>query len=175
MIHHVVHMAMMGLFVSVAAPGLLLALARVAPQLDRWSVPAWVALPLFVAMHAAVTVSTAHRPIPELLATAAHVALLLSAILFWAPVLGRRQRLPDGLRAVYLYAAMPLLDLAGVWLIAVGDVTGGLSMIVGMLPMGLAAVVITWRWIVDEERRAVLDEASGLATGHVRPDGGRSI
>ena len=47
---------------------------------------------------------------------------------------------PDGLRS-------PLRDQAG-----------GLSMIVGMLPMGLAMVVITWNWIGSEERRAALAE-----------------
>jgi hypothetical protein len=31
-------------------------------------------------------------------------------------------------------------------------------MIVGMLPMGVAAVAITWNWITREERHAVLAE-----------------
>jgi hypothetical protein len=79
-------------------------------------------------------------------------------MLFWAPILGIRRRLPDAGRMLYLYVALPLLDLAGVWLVAVGDSPGGLSMIVGMLPMGAAAVVITWNWISREEHRAVLAE-----------------
>lgn len=53
---HMMHMAMMGLLVSVIAPTLLLVLARIAPQLDRWTVPAAVALPGFVLLHAAITV-----------------------------------------------------------------------------------------------------------------------
>jgi hypothetical protein len=34
-------------------------------------------------------------------------------------------------------------------------------MIVGMLPIGVAAIVVTWRWITSEERtRAAADDAS---------------
>lgn len=158
----VVHGAAMGLLVSVLAPGLLLVLGRAAPQLDRWTVPAGVTLPGFVALHAAVTVYD-QSPAPPLLEAAAHLTLLAGAMLFWAPVLGVRHRLPDAGRMVYLFAAMPPLDLAGVWLVAVGDSPTGLAMIVGMLPMGVAAVVITWNWISREERRAVLDETAAMA------------
>jgi cytochrome c oxidase assembly factor CtaG len=159
---YMLHMAAMGLLVSVAAPALLLVLTRVAPQLDRWTLPAGAALPGFVALHAAVTVYH-HSPAPPLLEGTAHLALLAGAMLFWAPVLGVRRRLPDAGRMVYLFAAMPPLDVAGVWLVAVGDSAGGLAMIVGMLPMGVAAVVITWTWISREERRAVLDETAAMA------------
>lgn len=149
----------MGLLVSVAAPVLLLVLGRAAPQLDRWSLPVGVTLPGFVVLHAAVTVYD-HSPAPLSLEAAAHMALLAGAVLFWAPVLGARRRLPDAGRMLYLFAAMPPLDLAGVWLVAVGDSAEGLSMIVGMLPMGLAAVVITWK----------LDQPRGAAGG-TRRDG----
>ncbi|HEY3691638.1 MAG TPA: hypothetical protein VGL46_15305 [Pseudonocardiaceae bacterium] len=155
---HTLHMAMMGLLVSVLAPALLVLLSRVFPQLDRWTVPAVVAWPGFVMLHAAVTVYTNRGPVPPLLDAAMHLALLAGAMLFWAPILGIRRRLPDAGRMLYLYLALPLLDLAGVWLVAVGDSPGGLSMIVGMLPMGAAAVVITWNWISREEHRAVLAE-----------------
>ncbi|MFY9808348.1 MAG: hypothetical protein WCC38_10690 [Pseudonocardiaceae bacterium] len=158
---HIVHMAMMGLLVSVLAPALLVLLSRAFPQLDRWTVPAAVALPGFVALHAAVTVYTCGGTVAPLIDTATHLALLAGAMLFWAPILGIRRRLPDAGRMLYLYVALPLLDLAGVWLVAVGDSPGGLSMIVGMLPMGVAAVAITWNWISREERRAVLAEGGG--------------
>jgi hypothetical protein len=62
-----------------------------------------------------------------------------------------------------------------VWLVAVGDSPGGLSMIVGMLPMGVAAVALTWSWISREERRAVLAEAVGGSLSTTNPAGsGRS-
>lgn len=161
MTSHLVHMAGMGLLVSVIAPGLLLVLGRAAPQLDRATVPAAAALPGFVTLHAVVTVYSAYDPVP-LLDAAAHLALLAGAMLFWAPVMWARHRLPDAGRMLYLYLAIPLLDMAGVWLVAVGDSVGGLSMIVGMLPMGVTAVVITWNWISREERRAVLGETAGM-------------
>lgn len=160
---HVAHMAAMGLLVAVVAPALVLVLSRAAPLLDRWTVPAGVALPGFVALHAAVTVWSDRGALPPLLDTAAHVALLAGAALFWAPVLGIRRRLPEAGRMLYLYTALPLLDLAGLWLVAVGDSPGGLAMISGMLPMGLVAVTITWNWISREERRTVLDETAGVA------------
>jgi cytochrome c oxidase assembly factor CtaG len=158
MAEHPLHMAMMGLLVSVLAPALLVLLRRAFPQLDRATVPAAVALPGFVTLHAAVTVYAGRGMVPPLLDTAAHLVLLVGAMLFWAPILGIRRRLPDAGRMLYLYVALPLLDLAGVWLVAAGDNAGGLSMIVGMLPMGAAAVVITWNWISREEHRAVLTE-----------------
>jgi hypothetical protein len=168
MLHHMLHMATMGLVVAVFAPALLVVLIRAFPQLERATVPAAVALPGFVVLHAAVTVFADRGPVPPLLDTAAQVALLVGAMLFWAPVLGVRRRLPDAGRVVYLYLAIPLLDLAGVWLVAVGDSPGGLSMIVGMLPMGVAAVVLTWNWISREERRAVLAEAAGSGSRRER-------
>jgi len=158
MTEHMVHMAAMGLLVAVIAPALLVVFTRAFPQLDRCTVPAALALPGFVTLHAVVTVYTSRGPVPPLLDTATHLALLAGAMLFWAPVLGIRRRLPDAGRMLYLYLALPLLDLAGVWLVAAGDSAGGLSMIVGMLPMGLAAVAITWNWVSREERHAVLAE-----------------
>lgn len=159
---HMAHMAGMGLLVAVAAPAVTILLARFAPGADRWAVPAWAALPGFVLLHAAVTVWPDHRdhmpmgPSPHDAVPA--LVLLAGAVAFWAPVLGVRRRLPDAGRTLYLFTAMPLLDLAGVYRVASGDQAGGLSMIVGMLPMGLAMVVITWNWIGSEERRAALAE-----------------
>jgi cytochrome c oxidase assembly factor CtaG len=158
MTEHMMHMAAMGLLVAVVAPTLLLVLGRAVPRLDRWTLPAAVALPGFITLHATVTVYTDRAPLPLPLDTATQFALLCGAMLFWAPVLGVRRRLPDAGRMLYLYTAIPLLDLTGVWLVAVGDSPGGLSMITGMLPMGMATVAITWNWINREERRAVLDK-----------------
>ena len=149
---HLVHMAVMGLLVSVVAPGLACALLRVAPRTDRWALPAVVALPAFVVLHAAVTLRAVTVPwLPEAVSMP---VLIVGAVLFWAPVLGVRRRLPDAGRTLYLYAAMPLLDLPAVWLVATGDRGGGIAMIVAMLPVGLGAAALTWRWVRAEERRA---------------------
>jgi cytochrome c oxidase assembly factor CtaG len=166
MTEHMLHMATMGLTVAVTAPALLFVLSRAIPRLDRWTVPAAVALPGFVVLHGAVTAYTHSGSTPPLLDTVIQLTLLCGAMLFWAPVLGVRRRLSDAGRMLYLYIAMPLLDLAGVWLVAIGDSPGGLSMIVGMLPIGVAAVAITWDWISREERRTVLAEAAESGGRH---------
>ncbi len=149
---HVVHMAVMGLVVGAVAPALLWALVRRAPRIDRFAPPAAVTLPAFVVLHAAVTLGGAGA------GAIAHTVLLLGATTFWTPVFGTHRRLADGGRVLYLYLAMPMLDLAGVWMVATGDSAGGLAMIVGMLPMAAVAVAITWRWIAAEDRHLALDE-----------------
>lgn len=168
-IGHVAHMAMMGLLVSVFAPVLLLGTLRLAPRSERWALPAAFVLPWFVVLHFAITAWSGYGS-SALLTAAVPLVLLVSAMLFWVPVLGSRHRLPDAGRTIYLYTAMPLLDLAGVWRVIIGDSTGGLSMIVGMLPLGLAAVAVTWRWINREERDA--ERRSSRAP--VRPTGERA-
>ena len=150
----VAHMAGMGLLVAVAAPLLLRAALCVAPELDRAAPPAVVALPGFVVLHALVTLDG------DRLGPLGPALLLLGAAAFWAPVFGVHRRLPDGGRVLYLFLAMPMLDLAGVWTVAAGDGLGGLAMIVGMLPMGAFAMVVFWRWVTAEERRAELADAT---------------
>lgn len=129
-------------------------------HLDRRRRPGLVLLPA-----AAVTITTEAPGAAVGAGTSfiAHVALLLGAVLFWAPVVGRRRRLPDAGRAAYLFIAGPVLDLAGVWLVAQGESAGGLAMIVGMLPIGIAALALTWQWIIREER-----QAGATATSHGR-------
>jgi cytochrome c oxidase assembly factor CtaG len=145
------HMAEMGLLTSVLAPAIVLATRR------RWSwktltrSPALV-LPLFVLLHAAITIGmdeTDPRPALHLLL---HAALLAGAVVFWLPVLGPRSRLGTAARCVYLFLAAPALDLAAVVVVARGDSVGGLAMIVAMLPIGFTAVVMIWRWMQAEER-----------------------
>jgi hypothetical protein len=148
---HVLNMAAAGLLVSVAAPGIVLLLRRVGLEGPR--LPGVVALPGFVVLHGAVTLSGG---MTAALGGAAELLLLLGALLFWTPVLGSR-RMSEGARIVYLFAAMPALDLAGVWLVARGDGPGGIAMVVGMLPMGLIALVLGWRWMTDEERHSVTE------------------
>lgn len=149
----VVHMVGMGLLVSVLAPALVLATRRrFAWRALSW--PAAVALPCFVVLHALLTVEMAfHEPGPPMHLVLDGV-LLLGAVVFWLPVLGRLRPLGPAGRVLYLFLAAPALDLAAVVVVAVGDSAGGLSMIVGMLPIGLAAVIVTWQWIRADEAQA---------------------
>jgi hypothetical protein len=152
------HMGIMGLLVAALAPVLVVGLGRRDAGWERWALPARIAGPGFVLLHDGLTVATALAPPPPLVAAGLDLLLLAGALLFWAPVLGQRFRLPDALRTVYLFTALPLLDAAAVYLVITGDNAGGLTMITTMIPMGLIAVAVTWNWINREERRAVAAE-----------------
>lgn len=142
---------------SLLAPAVLLAL-RGWPSLRRLRVPAGLAAPGFVLVHAAITAALAVGVGPARWSLL-HVALLAAAVVFWLPVLGPR-RLPGGPCALYLFLSSPLLDLAALGVIVAGDSLGGLAMLAAMLPINAAAVLLAWRWIVAEEREA---EAGGGA------------
>jgi cytochrome c oxidase assembly factor CtaG len=159
--HEVVHMAGMGALVSLLAPlVVLLTRHRVA-----WS-PGWAALPGFAALHSVVMVWMDVREPPLFLHLALDTVLVAGAALFWLPVLGTR-RLDDLTRAVYLFLAAPALDLSGVVIVARGNAAGGLAMIVAMLPIGLTAVVLTWRVMVAEERSVrIVEQALALEVSH---------
>jgi hypothetical protein len=149
-----VHMAGMGLLTSVLAPAVTVGI-RARPWAARATLPAWLTLPAFVLLHGAITiVMGVHEPSPP-----AHLALdallLAAAVAFWLPVLGPPERRLDDLGGcVYLFLAAPALDLPAVILIARGESVGGLAMIVAMLPIGVAAVALTWRLLVTEEAAA---------------------
>jgi cytochrome c oxidase assembly factor CtaG len=143
---------------SVVAPVIILLTRR------RWSwqaltAPAIVILPVFVLVHGALTVWMDVADRSAGLDLILHGFLLALAVLFWLPVLGPASRLSIPARCVYLFLSAPALDLAGVIVVARGDSAGGLAMIVAMLPIGFAAVGLTWKWMRDEERAAVLAEA----------------
>jgi hypothetical protein len=145
------HMLLMGLLVSVAAPAAIVATRR----WYDWralSAPAWLALPVFIAVHGVTMLTMEQIESRPALSFPVHTVLFFGAVLFWLPVLGRVRRLSDAGRCVYLFVGCPALDLAGVLMVARGDAVGGLAMIVGMLPIGLVAVWLTWRWIVEDER-----------------------
>ncbi|ALO91701.1 hypothetical protein SHL15_0500 [Streptomyces hygroscopicus subsp. limoneus] len=92
--------------------------------------------------------------------------LLASAVLFRLPAVARtRHRLDDPGRCLYLFLAAPLLDLPAVGMVAAGRTAAGLAMIVGMLPVGIAAAAVTWSWVNREEREAPADEAAHLGGG----------
>ncbi|WP_313896318.1 hypothetical protein [Streptomyces sp. YIM 98790] len=154
-----VTMGAWALFLSAGVPGVLLATRRWAVW-PRLAVPAGVSFPLFVLVHAVVVLGMA---VPGHHGTAAaarwlpEAALPAACVLFWLPAVGAaagRHRLGGPGRCLYLFLAMPLLDLPAVGLIAAGHAAAGLAMIVGMLPVGLIAAGTTWRWIGDEERDA---------------------
>jgi cytochrome c oxidase assembly factor CtaG len=153
----IVHMASMGLLTSVVAPGIVLA-TRGSARWRRVPAPPMLVLPLFLILHAAVTVLMGMRDLPDLADLCLHAVLLVGAVVFWLPVLVPAPGFPEAGRGVYLFLAAPSLDLAGVYLVIIGQEPGGLAMIVGMLPLCLAAVVVTWRWIAREERLAARQE-----------------
>lgn len=138
-----------GAVVSVVAPAMLLGTRRWI-RWDALALPAVPALVGFVLLHAAVTFALTRHP-PAGVWLALHVPLLVGAVVYWLPVLGTRRRLPDALRVLYLFLSAPPLDLSGVLVVILGDSAGGVGMIVGMLPAGLAAVAVTWQWISTED------------------------
>ncbi|MFD2420692.1 hypothetical protein [Amycolatopsis pigmentata] len=171
MTEEMVHMGAMGLLTSVVAPGIVMAGRRFVPWRRVPAQPVLV-LPLFLALHAAITIAmgVAEFAVPADLAL--HGLLLVAAMWFWLPVLQPRPGAPDAARTVYLFLAGPSLDLAAVYLIIRGNEPGGLAMIVGMLPLGIAAVAVTWRWMAREDRLARQRE-TGLSLAGGRPEAGK--
>lgn len=151
MTSEILHMGAMGLLTSVVAPVLILLTSRRVPW-HRVPAPPLLVLPLFFLLHGAVTVLSTLHHLPSGVDAALHALLLAGAVVFWLPVVGPGHHHPDALRSVYLFLAGPALDLAAVYVIIVGHSAGGLAMIVGMLPIGFAAIGVTWRWITREER-----------------------
>jgi hypothetical protein len=144
-------MALMGLLTSVVAP-LIVVVTRRRWQWRWLTFPAAATLPTFVLAHAGITLGLTLAMPGRDIVVFLHACLLVAAISFWLPVLGPCSRLSRSGRCVYLFLAAPALDLAGVVVVASGDSGGGLAMIVAMLPIGLTAVILTWRWLEDDER-----------------------
>ncbi|HEX3707844.1 MAG TPA: hypothetical protein VHV76_14555 [Mycobacteriales bacterium] len=146
-------MAVMGLDTSVIAPAIIL-LSR---SWGLWRLLAWpaaIALPVFLVGHAALTIwMTLSMPmLPADLGF--QVALITVSLIFWLPVLGRHRALSFAGRGIYLFLAMPTMDLAGVFVVLHGDSAGGLAMIVAMLPVGVTALLLTWQWMLEESAMA---------------------
>ncbi|MFF0223773.1 hypothetical protein [Streptomyces sp. NPDC004629] len=153
----VVAMGLAGFVLAAVVPGLVLLLRR-APLWERVSLPAGAALPLLVLTHAWAVLAgpaAALRPPGGSLVT--EPVLVAAAVVFWVPVVGRtRHRLGDPGRCLYLFLAAPLLDLPALGVIAAGHPLEGLAMIVGMLPLAVAAAAVTWSWANEEERTTIL-------------------
>ncbi|HSJ73633.1 MAG TPA: cytochrome c oxidase assembly protein, partial [Miltoncostaeaceae bacterium] len=176
------HIIAHALVLVVAAPLLVLAaplgvLLRPLPPTRRRRVVAalrggplgWPAAPLlawlaFVAGHWAVlvVVGTQHH-LTGLADLGLHGGLLVVGVLFWLPVLGHGQvvrRLRGPSASLYLFLAMPAADLTVVWLMARGETAAAGVMLTAMLPLGIAAIAVSWSWIAGEERAARAGEAA---------------
>jgi ubiquinol-cytochrome c reductase cytochrome c subunit len=151
------HMLEAGVTATLVAP----ALARAAA--GRARVPPLFGWLVFVgsqwAFHVSPALGVAERsPVAHVLLQA---ALLAAAVAFWLPVLDGS--FGGAARTLYLFLALPAVDLIALWFLASGRPEAGVAMLVGMLPLGVAAVVAAWVWVTDEERRAVLRGAALLA------------
>lgn len=156
--HDTLEMAVMGLDVAVVAPALYFATRRWIRWDRLYVLPAAAILVAFWVVHAAITIGMAYVMPPPFLDVSFHIALIVSSVAFWLPVIGKH-RLSEAGQMAYLFIAMPALDLAGVWIVAQGDAGGGLAMIVGMLPLGVWAIWLSWRWMSREEALAGLPPA----------------
>jgi cytochrome c oxidase assembly factor CtaG len=137
---------------TVLAPLLVLLLRGSLPRVHPL-----VAWPLFVGTLWLLNVPGAldwimMRPLAH---AAADLVVLGVAVVFWMPVLARRRSLRGLGAGAYLIAAGMASDLIGAWYMAMGETVAGVAMVAGMLPLGVAAVVVTWAGLVQEERRAV--------------------
>ncbi|WP_413811069.1 hypothetical protein [Streptomyces sp. OE57] len=147
-------MALSGFALAAVVPGVMWPLRR-ASLWERVSLPPGVALPLLVLLHGWAMLAGLMRPMPTAVTMVSELLLLPAAVAFWAPVVVRtRHRLSDPGACLYLFLAVPLLDLPVLGVIAAGHSVEGLAMIVGMLPLGIAAAAVTWSWISREERQA---------------------
>jgi putative membrane protein len=180
------HMAAHALLVCGAAPLLVLgapvslALRRlpraearelaavIAARPLRWLVNPVVAWTAFVAIQLAFHVTPLFEAAlrQPLLHATEHAAFLLSALAFWDCAIGTdpvpgRPSVP--LRALMLLGAMPAMDVSGVYLMAVGHGGAGAVMMLGSMPLALAAGLVGWRWLGLEEARAKRREAVGAA------------
>ena len=140
------HMLEHSAVVSLAAPGLALVISR--PLLRPLA--AW---PLFVGALWAANVPAVVDWLGEHpIARAGSLVLLLGvAVLFWSAAFTSLRALAAG---AYLITAAMASDLIGAWYMAMGETGAGVAMVAGMLPMAVAAVVLTWTGLVQEERQA---------------------
>lgn len=92
-----------------------------------------------------------------------HLVFLVAGVWFWLPVLG--SSLGDPGRSLYLFLAAPAVDLVGIALMVRGEGAAGVAMLAGTLPIVLAAIVVTWSWLVREHRAAIRVKGTHGATG----------
>lgn len=76
---------------------------------------------------------------------------LVVSVIFWVAALRNVRGLAAG---AYLITAAMASDLIGAWYMAMGETGAGVAMVAGMVPMAAAAVYLTWKGLVAEERQA---------------------
>lgn len=100
---------------------------------------------------AAYTVGVVFSHVGPLRASFAGGIVLLCATL--ALCAGLRDVSP-GARFLYLFAAMPPMDLVAAWYLSSGAGDLGVVMVIGSLPVGAASLAAAWYWMLEEETRA---------------------
>jgi hypothetical protein len=100
---------------------------------------------------AAYTAGVVFSHVGPLRASFAGGIVLLGAAL--ALCAGLRDVSP-GARFLYLFAAMPPMDLVAAWYLSTGSGDLGVVMVIGSLPVGVASLVAAWHWMLEEESRA---------------------
>jgi cytochrome c oxidase assembly factor CtaG len=91
-----------------------------------------------------------------------HALLLVSAVVFFLPLLGRQplpRRVAGGQAALRLLAAISLIDLVSVPYVAIGRAGAAAAMLAAMSPLGAIAALLAWRGLLREERRMLQREA----------------
>jgi hypothetical protein len=90
-----------------------------------------------------------------------HLCPLRGSLAGGLVLLGAAVALCAGLRDVdpsawflYLFAAMPPMDLIAAWYLSTGAGDLGVVMIAASLPLGAASLAAAWRWMLEEESRA---------------------
>jgi cytochrome c oxidase assembly factor CtaG len=144
------HMVEHSVLTSLLAPALVFVLRGRVPRIG-----ALLAWGLFIAALWALNVPRVLDWI--MMRTVAHIVadlvVLAVSMLFWAPLLARRRPMRGLAAGAYLITAAMATDLIGAWYMAMGETVAGVAMVVGMLPLGVAAIVFTWSGLVQEERR----------------------
>jgi cytochrome c oxidase assembly factor CtaG len=124
----------------------------------------YVAWAAFIGVHwAALVIAATQHHLTGLPHLGLHALLLVAGVLFWLPVLGHGQvmpRLRGAAATLYLFLAMPAADLTVVWLMARGEAGAVGVMLAAMVPLGIAALAVSWSWILGEERVARAGEAA---------------
>ncbi len=128
---------------------LQMALATVAGPIGGWQLPR-----LRLSWQAALGIYTVGIVL-------SHVGPLRASLPGGVVLVGAAVALCAGLRDLersawflYLFAAMPPMDLIASWYLSTGDGDLGVVMIAASLPLGAASLVAAWRWMLEEESRA---------------------
>jgi hypothetical protein len=128
---------------------LQMAIATLAGPIIAWRLTA-VRIPWVVGL-LVYTVAVVGSHVGPLRATFAGGVLLVAGAV--ALCAGLRAVTPAGW-FLYLFAAMPPMDLVAAWFLSTGRGDLGVVMIVFSLPLGVACLVAAWRFMLEEESRA---------------------